>query len=61
MNALRNLWNSEQGQDLTEYVLLLAAVALCTAALVTGPMASVSQIWVSGNSEMSTAASVAGS
>ncbi|HTQ53666.1 MAG TPA: hypothetical protein VMI94_04345 [Bryobacteraceae bacterium] len=61
MDLLKTLWRSEEGQDLTEYVLLLAAVALCTAGLVTGPMASVNQIWVGGNSELSTAASVSGS
>src|ERR1022692_1452816 len=34
-------------------------IALTTAALVTAPMSSVSQIWVDGNSELSTAASMA--
>ena len=59
MSLLNLLWRDEDGQDLTEYVLLLAAVALCTAGLVVGPMASVNQIWVQGNSELSTATSVA--
>jgi Flp pilus assembly pilin Flp len=56
MSQWKELWRSEDGQDLTEYVLLLAFVALTTAALVTGPMSSVSKIWVNGNSELSTAA-----
>jgi Flp pilus assembly pilin Flp len=61
MDILKRLWTSEEGQELTEYVLLLAAIALCTAALVTGPMSSVNQIWVDGNTELNTAQSVAGS
>jgi len=58
---LKRLWRAEQGQELTEYVLLLAALALCTAGLVVGPMSSVNQIWVAGNNELSTAASATGS
>ncbi|HLY19282.1 MAG TPA: hypothetical protein VKR61_18780 [Bryobacteraceae bacterium] len=59
MLAWKQFVRGEEGQDLTEYVLLLAFVALTTAGLVVGPMTSVSQIWVAGNSEMSTAASAA--
>jgi Flp pilus assembly pilin Flp len=59
MSLWKKLWRDEDGQDLTEYVLLLAFVALTTAALVTGPMTSVSEIWVTGNSELSTAATTA--
>ena len=55
----KKLWRSDEGQDLTEYVLLLAFIALTTAALVLAPMSSVNQIWVTGNSELTTAASVA--
>ena len=33
MTFLRNLWNEEQGQDLIEYTLLMAFVALASAAL----------------------------
>ncbi len=61
MVNLRRLWQDEDGQDLTEYVLLLAFVALTTAALVTGPMSSVNQIWVTGNSDLTVAASTASS
>ena len=52
-------WLDETGQDLVEYTLLIALIALTTAGLVTGPMASVSAIWIAGNSELSTAASSA--
>ena len=61
MRALKRFWQEEEGQDLTEYVLLLAFVALTTAALITGPMSSVNKIWVVGNSDLSTAATTAGS
>ena len=54
---MASFWRDESGQDLTEYALLLATVSLITAALVTGPMASVNTIWTAGNSELSTAAS----
>jgi len=59
MPQWKSFWRDEQGQDLTEYVLLLAFVALTTAALVVPSMTSVSQIWVTGNNELSTAASTA--
>ena len=61
MSVLKRLLREDQGQDLTEYALLLAFVALTTAALVFGPMSSVSQIWVDGNSELATAVSTAAS
>jgi Flp pilus assembly pilin Flp len=57
MPELKRFWQGDEGQDLTEYVLLLAFIALTTAALVTAPMSSVNTIWVAGNSELSTAAS----
>jgi Flp pilus assembly pilin Flp len=53
---MTSFWRDESGQDLTEYALLLATVSLITAALVTGPMASVNSIWIAGNSELSTTA-----
>ena len=44
MTFLRNFWNDEQGQDLIEYTLLLAFVALASAALFIGAGGSVSKI-----------------
>jgi Flp pilus assembly pilin Flp len=38
---LRNFWNNEQGQDLIEYTLLMAFVALASAALFVGASQSV--------------------
>ena len=56
---LRNLWNDDQGQDLIEYTLLMAFVALASAALFINAGSSVSKIWSSGNSTLSMAAKAA--
>jgi Flp pilus assembly pilin Flp len=53
------VWRDDEGQDLTEYSLLLALVVLIIAAIITAPMPAVNQIWSQGNSELSTAASIA--
>jgi len=57
MPPWRQLWRDEDGQDLTEYALLLALVVLTTAAIILAPMPAVNQIWSQSNSELSTAAS----
>jgi Flp pilus assembly pilin Flp len=53
MTFLRNLWNEEQGQDLIEYTLLLAFVALASAALFIGAGGNVKGIWAMTNSQLS--------
>ncbi len=58
---LRNLWNDDQGQDLIEYTLLMAFVALASAALFIGAGKSISTIWSTTNSQLSTAATTAAS
>jgi Flp pilus assembly pilin Flp len=55
----RNLWNDEQGQDLIEYTLLMAFVALASAALFIGAGGSVKGIWSTTNSQLSAANSAA--
>jgi Flp pilus assembly pilin Flp len=57
MTYLRNFWNDEQGQDLIEYTLLLAFVALASAALFIGAGTSIKTIWTQTNSQLATAAS----
>ena len=57
--SMRNLWKDEQGQDLIEYTLLMAFVALASAALFISSGTSVSKIWSTTNSELSAAASTA--
>jgi Flp pilus assembly pilin Flp len=55
MTFLRNFWNDEQGQDLIEYTLLMAFVALASAALFIGAGSSIKGIWSTTNSELVTA------
>jgi Flp pilus assembly pilin Flp len=56
---IRNFLRDEQGQDLIEYTLLLAFVALASAALFIAAGGSVSGIWSVANSRLSTAAASA--
>jgi Flp pilus assembly pilin Flp len=55
MTFLRNLWNDDQGQDLIEYTLLLAFVALASAALFIGAGGQISGIWTKTNSQLTAA------
>jgi Flp pilus assembly pilin Flp len=59
MTNLRNLtkvmkafWTDDQGQDLIEYTLLMAFVALASAALFLGAGGSISGIWSTTNSQL---------
>ena len=56
-NFFRTFVKDEQGQDLIEYTLLLAFVALASAALFTSAGTSVSKIWTAASTQLSTAAS----
>jgi Flp pilus assembly pilin Flp len=59
MTTLRNFWNEEQGQDLIEYTLLMAFVALASAALFIGAGAKISSIWSVTNTQLANAAAAA--
>jgi Flp pilus assembly pilin Flp len=52
---LNGLLNDEQGQDLIEYTLLMAFVALASAALFIGAGSSIKGIWSSTNTQLTTA------
>jgi Flp pilus assembly pilin Flp len=52
MTYLRNFCKDEQGQDLIEYSLLMAFVALASAALFLGAGKSISGIWSTTNSQL---------
>jgi Flp pilus assembly pilin Flp len=52
MRVLYNFWNNDQGQDLIEYTLLMAFVALASAALFLGAGGSISGIWSTSNSQL---------
>jgi Flp pilus assembly pilin Flp len=60
-NSLRDLWTDDPGQDLIEYTLLMAFVALGSAALFISAGTSVSSIWSTTNSQLSAAATTAAS
>ncbi|MGO4880704.1 MAG: Flp family type IVb pilin [Bryobacteraceae bacterium] len=59
LNVVKRLWQDEQGQDLIEYTLLMAFVALASAGLFISSGGSVSQIWSDTNSSLSYAATTA--
>ena len=59
MNVMKNFWQDEQGQDLIEYTLLMAFVALASAALFISSGGSISAIWSDTNTSLSEAASTA--
>ena len=53
---LGELWVEEEGQDLVEYSLLLAFVALAAVALLSGVGKNVAKIWTSISGQVSNAA-----
>jgi Flp pilus assembly pilin Flp len=55
MTYLRNFYNDEQGQDLIEYTLLMAFVALASAALFIGAGGSIKGIWGATNTQLAAA------
>jgi Flp pilus assembly pilin Flp len=58
MTFLHEFWNDEQGQDLIElieYTLLMAFVALASAALFLGAGGSIKGIWVTTNNQLAQA------
>ena len=57
MTFVRNFWNEEQGQDLIEYSLLMAFIALASAALFTSTGTSIAKIWKNTSTQLNTAAS----
>jgi Flp pilus assembly pilin Flp len=60
MTYLRTFWKDEQGQDLIEYSLLMAFVALASAALFIGTGGTIKGIWSTMNVQL-VAANGAGS
>ena len=61
LGIVRDLWREENGQDLIEYTLLMAFVALSSAALFISAGTNVSRIWSTSNTVLSTAATKAAS
>jgi Flp pilus assembly pilin Flp len=59
--TMMNFLNDEQGQDLIEYTLLIAFVALASAAVFIGSGTSISGIWSTANTTLLNANSIAAS
>ena len=59
LTFFKNFWNEEEGQDLIEYTLLMAFVALASAALFLGAVGSIQGIWTTSNGQLSTANTIA--
>jgi Flp pilus assembly pilin Flp len=60
-SILHALWKEEEGQDMVEYALLLAFVALAAVSLLSGVKTSISTIWQSVSTNLNTAATGGGS
>ena len=54
-HTLKSFFQDEQGQDLIEYTLLMAFVALASAALFIGAGGSISGIWTTTNTQLTSA------
>jgi Flp pilus assembly pilin Flp len=59
MKVLYNFWKEDQGQDTIEYVLLIAFVALASAAIFLAGGGSIQGIWSTSNSQIMAANSSA--
>ena len=55
MTSLANFLHADEGQDLIEYTLLMAFVALASAALFLGAGGSIKGIWTTTNSQLEAA------
>jgi Flp pilus assembly pilin Flp len=55
VSFLTSFWKDDQGQDLIEYTLLLAFVALASAALFITAGGSIQGIWSTTNSQLTAA------
>jgi len=55
MTRILHFLHDDQGQDLIEYTLLMAFVALASAALFLGAGGSIAGIWTTSNSQLTAA------
>jgi Flp pilus assembly pilin Flp len=60
-NLIMRFVRDEDGQDLIEYTLLMAFIALASAAVFVNAGNSVSTIWVKASSQLANAATASGS
>ena len=57
ITSIQAFWQEEDGQDLVEYSLLLAFIALAAVALLSGIGGNITKIWQSVSTQVSSAAS----
>jgi Flp pilus assembly pilin Flp len=55
MQFMKTFWQEQEGQDLIEYTLLMAFVALASAALFLGAGGSIKGIWSTTNTQLTNA------
>jgi Flp pilus assembly pilin Flp len=60
-NLIMRFIKEEDGQDLIEYTLLMAFIALASAAVFVNAGTSVNQIWTRASTQLSSAATASGS
>jgi Flp pilus assembly pilin Flp len=60
-NLIMRFVKEEDGQDLIEYTLLMAFIALASAAVFVNAGTSVNQIWTKASGQLSNAATASGS
>jgi Flp pilus assembly pilin Flp len=58
--ALKAFWREEEGQDLVEYALLMAFIALAAVAVLTSVQTNVTKLWNSISNALSDAVTSAG-
>jgi Flp pilus assembly pilin Flp len=59
-SALQAFWQEEDGQDLVEYALLMAFIALAAVAVLTSVQTNVTKLWNSISNALSDAVTSAG-
>jgi Flp pilus assembly pilin Flp len=60
-NFMMRFLKDEEGQDLIEYTLLMAFIALASAAIFISAGSSVNKIWTTASTQLSSAASTSAS
>ncbi len=59
INFFKSLWREEEGQDLVEYSLLLAFIALAAVGVLTSVSTEVNGLWKTVNNSLSSASKTA--
>jgi Flp pilus assembly pilin Flp len=59
MISVSNLWRDEDGQDLIEYTLLMAFVAIAVVGLFAGVGGNVNKVWTISNNQLALAKNAA--